>query len=54
MLEVVGLALAGRAGARLAARLGLAVGRDVLLRLVKALPTARGPIRVLGVDDFAL
>lgn len=55
MLEAVGLALAGRAGARLAARLGMAVGRDVLLRLVKALPTpASGPIRVLGVDDFAL
>ena len=55
MLEAVGLALAGRAGARLAARLGMAVGRDALLRLVKALPaTPLGPIRVLGVDDFAL
>ncbi|HEY2834651.1 MAG TPA: ISL3 family transposase [Sporichthyaceae bacterium] len=55
MLEAVGLALAGRAGARLAARLGIVVGRDALLRLVKALPTPLlGPVPVLGVDDFAL
>ena len=55
MLEAVGLALAGRAGARLAARLGIAVGRDALLRLVKALPTPLlGTVPVLGVDDFAL
>jgi transposase len=55
MLEAIGLALAGRAGARLAAKLGMRVGRDALLRLVKALPTPLlGAIRVLGVDDFAL
>lgn len=55
MLEAVGLALAGRAGARLAARLGMVVGRDALLRLVKALPTPLlGTVPVLGVDDFAL
>ena len=55
MLEAVGLALAGRAGARLAAKLGVAVGRDALLRLVKALPTPLlGTVPVLGVDDFAL
>jgi transposase len=55
MLEAIGLALAGRAGARLAARLGMAVSHDVLLRLVKALPTPLlGAVRVLGVDDFAL
>jgi transposase len=55
MLEAVGLALAGRAGARLAARLGIAVGRDALLRLVKALPIPLlGSVPVLGVDDFAL
>lgn len=55
MLEVIGLALAGRAGARLAARLGMTVSRDALLRLVKALPTPLlGPVVALGVDDFAL
>lgn len=55
MLEAVGLALAGRAGARLAARLGMTVGRDALLRLVRALPEPPvDTVAVLGVDDFAL
>ncbi len=35
-VEAIGLALAGRAGARLDARLGLDVGRDTLLRRVRA------------------
>lgn len=54
LLTEIGLALAGRAGARLAAVLGMPAGRDTLLRLVKALPdpTARA-VTVLGVDDFA-
>jgi transposase len=55
MLEAVGLALAGRAGARLAGRLGVPTGRSSMLRLVRALPDpAVGVVRVLGVDDFAL
>jgi len=55
LLEAVGLALAGRAGARFAARLGITVSRSTLLRLVGALPDPRpAPITVLGVDDFAL
>jgi hypothetical protein len=37
-VEAIGLALAGRAGARLADKLGMAVSRDSLLRLVRALP----------------
>jgi hypothetical protein len=37
-LEAIGLALAGRAGARLAGTLGMIVSRDSLLRLVRALP----------------
>lgn len=54
MLTTVGLALAGRAGARLAAGLGQMVGRDTLLRLVKAIPDVPPTeVRVLGVDDFA-
>jgi transposase len=54
MLTQIGLALAGRAGSRLASAMGVAAGRDTLLRLVKALPDPpRTPIPVLGVDDFA-
>jgi transposase len=40
-LERVGLALAGRAGARLAAQLGFGAGRMTLLRRVMALPDPR-------------
>ncbi|WP_443079375.1 ISL3 family transposase [Streptomyces sp. P5-A9] len=54
VLTQVGLALAGRAGARLAVAIGICVGRDTLLRLVRALPEPDvGPVEVLGVDDFA-
>jgi transposase len=54
-LAQVALALAGRAGARLAAHLGIKVDRTTLLRLVRALPKpelTKAPT-VLGVDDFA-
>jgi len=55
LLEQVGLALAGRAGARLAEALGLPASRSTLLRLVRALPDPKvEPVAVLGVDDFAL
>lgn len=55
MLVDIGLALAGRAGSRLAATIGLRAGRNVLLRLVRALPDRLiGAVAVLGVDDFAL
>ncbi|MFJ4887991.1 ISL3 family transposase [Streptomyces sp. NPDC088731] len=54
-LERVGLALAGRAGARLAAQLGFGAGRMTLLRRVMALPDPRfSTPQVLGVDDFAI
>ncbi len=54
MLEQVGLALAGRAGARLACALGLPVSRYTLLRLLRALPDPEvDQVAVLGVDDFA-
>ena len=54
LLTQIALALAGRAGVRLAAAAGVAVGRDTLLRLVRALPEpVAGPVPVLGVDDFA-
>jgi len=55
MLESIGLALAGRAGARLAGVLGLPTSRSALLRLIRALPDPEiGLVTVLGVDDFAL
>ncbi|WP_331459378.1 ISL3 family transposase [Saccharothrix sp. NRRL B-16348] len=54
-LERIGLMLAGRTGARLAAGLGLPASRSTLLRLVHALPDPPvGVVEVLGVDDFAL
>ena len=55
VLEAIGLALAGRAGARLAARLGLPTSRNTVLRRVRRLPDPPPePVRVLGVDDFAI
>ncbi|MEV4477941.1 hypothetical protein AB0K18_49580 [Nonomuraea sp. NPDC049421] len=51
VLASIGMELAGRAGVRLAASLGLQVGRDTLLRRVRALPEQPvGHVRVLGVD----
>lgn len=54
-MSEVGLALAGRAGARLAAHLGIVTSRNTLLRRVMDLPDppATQP-RAVGVDDFAL
>jgi len=53
-LERIGLALAGRAGAKLAAAQGTPVSRMTLLRLVRALPcpTIEAP-SIVGVDDVA-
>jgi transposase len=54
-LTAIGLALAGRAGSRLAAVLGMVTRRSSLLRLVRALPgPSERPVAVLGVDDFAI
>ena len=54
LLEKVALALAGRAGSRLAAAAGAAVSRFTLIRLVRALPDpGAGPVTVPGVDDVA-
>jgi transposase len=56
LLAQIGLVLAGRAGARLAAILGAPVHRTTLLRLVAALPepVIGAAPEVTGVDDFAL
>ncbi|WP_162688493.1 ISL3 family transposase [Streptomyces sp. ICC4] len=54
-LTSIALALAGRAGGRLAVALGVPVAKDTLLRLLRAFPEEpAGQVRVLGVDDFAL
>jgi transposase len=55
MLQAVGLALAGRAGARLLAVMHVVVSWATLLNLVMALPEPSIVCpQVLGVDDFAL
>jgi len=54
-LTVIGVALAGRPGARLARKLGMPVGRDTLLNLLRAAPIPQpAAVTALGVDDFAL
>ena len=53
-LTSVALALAGRAGARLAGALDLTAGRSSMLRLVMALPDPEtGALTIVGIDDFA-
>ncbi|MEV0168964.1 transposase [Nonomuraea fuscirosea] len=54
-LQNLGIALAGRAGARLARLLQMNVSRSTLLRLIMAMPDPVNEVpRVLGMDDFAL
>ncbi|MFI5774807.1 ISL3 family transposase [Streptomyces sp. NPDC051658] len=53
-LAAIGLALAGRAGSRLAGIVGAPVSRSTDLRLVDALPEPEMPApRVVGVDEYA-
>ena len=55
VLLSIACTLAGRPGARLARLLGIRVAKDTLLHLLRTMPDRReGPVRVLGVDDFAL
>jgi transposase len=56
LLSQVALELAGRAGMRLAATLGITVDRSTLLRLVIGTPDPEVSVapEVVGVDDFAL
>jgi transposase len=50
-LTAVAVALAGRAGARLAQRLGIGVGRDTMLKLLRAVPDPEpDTIEILGID----
>jgi transposase len=53
-LTSIALALAGRAGSRLATALGMSVSRSTLLRLIRSSPDPPvGSVTVLGVDEFA-
>jgi hypothetical protein len=55
VLGSIAVPLAGRAGSRLAAGLGAPASRQVMLRLVMAVPDPEAACpRVLGVDDFAI
>ncbi|HEY0778936.1 MAG TPA: transposase family protein [Gemmatirosa sp.] len=55
LLEGLGFALGGRAGARLADALGVASAPGTVLGAVRAAPAPDPPTpRVLGVDDWAL
>jgi hypothetical protein len=55
VIERLGLALIGRAGARLARVLGIARSRHTFLRAVRALPDPEPPeaIPVIGIDKLA-
>ena len=54
VLQAIGVALGGQAGARLAQLLGLPASRDTLLRLVRRLSLPGDPpLRAIGVDDWA-
>jgi transposase len=54
VLQAIGVALGGQAGARLTQCLGFPASRDTLLRLVRRLPLpAVLPLVAIGVDDWA-
>jgi transposase len=54
MLTAIALAMAGRAGTRLAAELDLPARRTSMLRLVMSLPDPEtGTVTIVGIDDFA-
>jgi transposase len=54
MQRLLGLALGGEAGARLAAQLNMPTSADTLLRLVRSTPVPKpSPPTAIGVDDWA-
>jgi len=53
-LTALGLATSGKAGARLAARLGIATTRQTILRRIMDLPDPPAEsVLFLGIDDFS-
>ncbi len=54
IVQAIGLAVGGRAGARLAGYLPLRASRDVILRELRRLPDPpTAQVTVLGIDEFA-
>ncbi|MCZ7458246.1 ISL3 family transposase [Streptomyces sp. WMMC940] len=54
MVQAIGLAVGGRAGARLAGYLPVRTSRDVILRELRRLPDPPSTqVTVLGIDEFA-
>src|SRR5581483_4235473 len=54
VFTLIGFALVGEAGKRLAEGMGLSIRPDTLLRLIRAQPDQQASTpRVLGVDDFS-
>jgi transposase/DNA-binding CsgD family transcriptional regulator len=54
VLQALGIALGGKAGVRLAARLQLTTSPSTLLRLVRAAPMVHTPaLQAVGVDEWA-
>ena len=55
LLQILGMALGGNAGARISAKMHRTVSASTLLRRIQAIPDPKvGSVRVLGVDDWAL
>jgi hypothetical protein len=54
VLELVGFALGGEAGARLVRRLGMTASPTTLLRYIRAAVVANYPPEVIGIDDFSM
>jgi transposase len=53
-LTEIGLALGGNPGAAFCRHCGISVGKDVVLRRIKALcPHSEGDMEVIGIDDWA-
>jgi transposase len=54
-LRIIGIALGGEAGARLATKLGMKASGDTILELLRATPSSNAPTaRIIGIDDWAL
>jgi transposase len=54
VLQAIGIALGGQAGARLAALLGLPTSATTLLRLLRGAPRPQAPApQVVGIDEWA-
>ena len=54
VLQQLGLALGGEAGARLSNQLGVSISPDSLLRLVREVePPVQPPVKIIGIDNWA-